>query len=73
MPSDFTPSLVDIAEQIQKNASQLQELLKKGGHAQPSYDIDGIQTYPAPQHDAELFETRQALIEASRTMLDFAL
>ena len=68
-----SPSLVELAAQIQKHAASLQEGLKKGGYLQPTFGTDSIQIYPSALQDGEIYQARMALMGASQAMLEYAL
>ncbi|KIX09976.1 uncharacterized protein Z518_01057 [Rhinocladiella mackenziei CBS 650.93] len=63
------PSLVDLADQIVKSATKLQQQLKDLSAPQPSFEAGGPKGYPT---DPAIYETRDALIDASKAMLDLA-
>jgi hypothetical protein len=69
MGESSSPSLVDLADQVVKSATRLQQQLREQSAPQPTFDAGGPQAYPA---DPAIYETRDALIDASKAMLDLA-
>ena len=71
--ANSSPSLLELAERIQKQAKSLQEGLEKGGYPQPTLEADSIEMYPTALQDELLFKARMLLIDASQAMLEYAL
>ncbi|KAK3319407.1 S-adenosyl-L-methionine-dependent methyltransferase [Apodospora peruviana] len=73
MPAHLTtPSLVDLAKEILKAATTLQEQLDKANVPQPDLSSHGPQNYHGILDNALALEARSDLVEAARTMVTLA-
>jgi hypothetical protein len=71
--SEANPSLVELAEEITKNAKVLDAYITEKGLPKPTFASDGPLSFPVPQDDHEMQAARLALIGASRSLLELTL
>jgi 6-hydroxytryprostatin B O-methyltransferase len=65
--------LVDLARDILKNAELLEQQLEQASQPQPSFEAGTPASYPPESKHPEVFETRHAIINASKAVHDLAL
>jgi 6-hydroxytryprostatin B O-methyltransferase len=68
-----TQSLVDLANDILKSATTLQKELAEENLPQPSFTLDGLQSYHDVHFNPVAMDARTKLIEAARTIYTLAL